>query len=207
MYFSYETLLILGIYVFYIYDSALLVSSNQVIFSEGFGFWSFSFPSGRLSFLRKLIYLPNLLLPFSALFIQSWPSKSNQITKPNIKKIQNFLRLLLPLRLMVMMASCLLLIVLPVMILNHVSTLFLLANVGLIYVLNLFMVIYICIKKVNFGLTNKDLFEIAFDCMACPSFAINAVRKVSLKQYFYNSPLVHAEKFLNVNDPNYLKVL
>ena len=72
---SFEALLIIGVLGFYIYDSAILMFSNELIFTKSYGKWSASFPTTRLRVMKKLLFFPNPLTPFNLIFVLSWTTK------------------------------------------------------------------------------------------------------------------------------------
>jgi hypothetical protein len=55
-------------------------------------------------------------------------------------------------------------------------------------------------KQSRLGLSLKQYFIIAFDCIACPPFAINLVRKISWQYKLNFSPLEFAIHQLSKND-------
>ncbi len=197
---SYEVLLVIGIYGFYIYDSIFLVYSNQIVFVESLGKWKFSFPSYRYRLRGKFLFLPNILTPYKAIFLQSWPSQEKQFSSSSNNKQKIFLKELLPYRIYSVSIAFLVLLALPLGIFFLASTNLLLVILLSIYFLSLTLVTNLWFDRRNLNLTNKEVVSIAIDAIACPPFAVNIVKKISLKMRSENSPINFANKHLSKKD-------
>lgn len=197
---SYEVLLVLGIYGFYIYDSIFLVYSNQIVFTESLGKWKFSFPSYRYRLRNKFLFLPNIFTPYKAIFLQTWPSQEKQFSLSSNNKQKIFLKALLPFRVFSVSIAVLVLLALPFGIFFLAGTNQLLVILLSIYFLNLTLVTNLWLDRKNLNLTNKEIISIAIDVIACPPFAVNIVKKISLKMRPENSPINFANKHLSKKD-------
>ena len=58
------------------------------------------------------------------------------------------------------------------------------------------MVLVIFIKKIELKLTPKRFMSLLFDCIACPPFALNAIRKITLMLPLQINVLEFATEYL-----------
>ncbi len=192
---SFEALLILGVLGFYLYDSAILVFSNELIFVESYGRWSVSLPSSRWRMMGKLLFFPNPLTADNLIFRTTWSTADN----PSNPELEDMSKLLAPvsyLRILVMVLMVLLAIVFPFVIFRLGAGVDFLKVLFLIYFTIINMLCYIYIKRVNLGLDKKTFATLAFDALACPPFAINLLRKISLRHMLCKNPVEFAAKKL-----------
>jgi hypothetical protein len=191
---SFEVMLILGVIGFYLYDSAVLTFSNELIFIESYGKWYATFPSNRWQIMRKLLYFPNPLTPDNLIFRATWTTTDND-TNSDVD-ISKFIAPMSYLRILIMVLMVLLVIALPTVMFQFGTGALFLKTLFLIYFTILNMLAYVYFKKVNLGLDNKSFASLAFDSLACPPFAINLLRKISLRHTLCNNPLEFAKKEL-----------
>lgn len=161
---------------FYLYDSAILLNANELIISKFFSKYSINFPSDRLRFNKRIIYLPNPLTPFNHIRKISW-SRSQSEEKIDNPVLPNNTYL----RLSTFTIFYLMVLVFPVCIwetgLGNSSLLVLiLIYLGIINILG-----YVYYKKNSFQITKREFLSIAFESLSCPPFALNILRKISLK--------------------------
>lgn len=196
---SFEVLLIIGVVGFYLYDSAILIFSNELIFIESYGRWTVTLPSSRWRIMGKLLYFPNPFTPHNLIFRTSWSTAYN----PSNPELEGIFKLLAPmsyLRLLVLILIVLLTVVLPIVILRLGTGIEFLKVLFLIYYTIFNMLFYVYIKRINLGLNKKAFATLAFDALACPPFAINLIRKISLRHMLCESPIKFAEKMLEPED-------
>ena len=194
---SFEALLIVGIFFFYIYDSVILVSSNQLFFIKSLGRWSVSFPSDRWRIMGKMLHIPNPATPYNLLFIASLdePSGTSRIKS---KEMTSLMANVNYIQIFVMLLMLLMLIVFPLVTYNHGLGSTALIILMLIYLTIIVMICYLYIKKEFYGLSNTNFTALAFESIACPPFALNILRKLSLKCPFQQDPIKFAVKNLDV---------
>ena len=72
MHISFETLLVLGILGFYLFDSAMLLYFNEFAIVKSSSAWAFACPASRWRIRGKTPYLPNPLTPGNPLFRAAW---------------------------------------------------------------------------------------------------------------------------------------
>jgi hypothetical protein len=197
---SFEVLLIIGVLGFYLYDSAILLFSNELVFIESYGRWSFSFPNPRWLLRGRVLYFPNPLAPYKMIYRAAWSTNDNALEIQSEDLTHKFSAPLCYLRILVIVLMILLVVVLPVVMLRLGAGVVFLVVLFLIYFTILNMLGYIFIKKVNLQLTNKAFLSLAFDSLACPPFAINMLRKISLRMQICNNPVEFSRLILKPND-------
>ena len=192
---SFEVLLILGVLGFYLYDSAILVFSNELIFVESYGRWSVSLPSARWRLMGKLLFFPNPLKADSLIFRSAW-STTNYYSNPELEDMSKLLAPMGFLRILVLLLKVLLAIVLPFVMFRLGTGVEFLMVLFLMYFTIISMLCCVYIKRTNLGLDKKAFASLAFDAIACPPFAINLLRKISLRHVLCKNPIEFAAKKL-----------
>lgn len=201
---SFEALLITGIFCFYLYDSATLAFSNELFFIESFGKWSASFPSERLRVLGKLLLIPNPATPFNLLFVATW-NETDGVTSVKSNDMANLLANTTYLRVSVIILMMMMLILFPLVTYKFGLGIIALVLLLLIYLTIIVMLCYLYIKKEFYGLSKKKFIALAFESIACPPFALNMLRKLSLKCPFQQDPIKFAVKKLDADGFNTFK--
>jgi len=202
MHLSFESLLLLGILSFYLYDSLMLLYFNEVVFSLGLSGWGFSNPNGRWRVAGKKPYIPNLFSPFSPTFRLSWSKNKRELVEYYSEDFDTFLNELKLVGYPIITLMYLIFICLPIALLKFGAGIQLLIIMCSIYLTIGFTSILIYRKRNSLKLTNKMYWSIVFDAFACPPFSINIVRKISL-----NYPLrIDAVEFgsSNLNDKKFM---
>lgn len=200
MNFSFEALLILGVIGFYLYDSAILLFSNELIIVQSFGKWSVTFPSDHWRVMRKLLFFPNPLTAYNLLFRTTW-STIDTFTGSS-SDISKFMASMSFLRILVMVLMVLLFVALPIVMFKIGTGIIFLIVLFLIYFTILNMLVYTYFRKSSLGLDNKTFASLAFDSLACPPFAINLLRKISLRHALCDNSVEFAAKTLKPKDFN-----
>ncbi len=182
----------LGVYIFYIYDSLMLLNINELVITRSRNNWSYKFPFLEYQLLRKYPLLPNLLLPGTAIFKTYWPGPSTKSS--NVKEVNIFIKKLFPIQLIVYALLPLQLIFLPMIVYYYGSGVKLLIIFATIYFTILGALIYIFCNRDNLYISLAKFSSLAFESLACPPFALNLVRKVSINYPELNDPLIIAKK-------------
>ncbi|TCV84081.1 hypothetical protein [Sulfurirhabdus autotrophica] len=196
---SFETWLVLGIIGFYLFDSAMLLFFNELVFIEKKGKWIFACPESRWQLMEKIPYLPNPLTPGNALFRLSWSLSKTDKQQESQEALQSFLNAFNPLRLMTSVLFTLLMIGIPVVLFIFGTGLGFLLLIGLIYFTIVIMLTLIYRQKETFGVSGNVIAKLAFDSLACPPFALNLIRKITLRYPFAGDPICF---YRQVSDPN-----
>jgi hypothetical protein len=190
---SFETMLVLGVTGFYLYDSAMMLYSNELVFTAGKQ-WHFASAESHWQLLGKNLYLPNPLTPGRALFRVCWFITDSSKPQQDLHVLSNFLDSLRPLRGMTYGLFALMFIGLPVMIFGFGSGLELLIIVAATYLTIVAMLLYVLIQRTALRLSKKAISKLAFESLACAPFALNLLRKISLQHSLAGDPIVFAQK-------------
>lgn len=200
MTFSFELLLVLGVAGFYLFDSAMLLYVNELIFAEKKGKWVFGRPDSGWQMLGKNLYFPNPLTPDNPLFRACWvaASVSNECQE-DLEALRQFLSALNPLRYMTYSLFVLLLIGLPIVLFEFGTGLGFLLLLGVVYFTILVMLIQIYRQREELGLSGRAFTKLAFDSLACAPFAINLLRKITLRRSLAGDPIFFAHQVLDAD--------
>lgn len=173
---SMEALLLLGIAAFYLFDTALLLYRDEVVFAQCGRRWRASIGAGFMLAGRYPV-LPALLSPGAPVFRSTWGA-SVQGHPPAADLI---LPVVGPLRWPARLIALLLFLALPLALLVNLDPRLMLGLLGLLYLVSSLSVAYVAHRRGILGLSRKDIAAIAFDVIACPPFAINLVRRITLR--------------------------
>lgn len=187
-------MLVLGVVGFYLFDSAMLLYVNELVFAEKGGKWGFASPESHWQMLGKNLYLPNPLTPDRPLFRVCWSVSETNERQPDKEGLQHFLHALDSLRYMTYALLALLLIGLPVVLFGFGTGLGLLLLFGVIYLTISAMLLQIYRHREKLGLPGKTIAKLAFDSLACAPFALNLVRKITLRQSLAGNPICFAHQ-------------
>ena len=174
---SFESLLLLGVIGFYLYDSIMLLSINELLLTKSYKGWFYKFPELGFQLLRRYPLLPNPLIPHVAIFRTSWPNDTKSF---NESQFSQFSQSLEPIQLVVNILLLLLLGYLPTVSLIYGSGSQLLILFLIIYLLIITILIYVFNNKKALLLSNSDFTSLAIESFLCQPFALNMVRKISL---------------------------
>lgn len=188
--FSFESLLILGVIGFYLYDSIMLFNINELLLTKSYKGWFYKFPELGFQLLRRYPLLPNPLTPHVAIFRTSWP---NDMKPLNENLFSKFSRSLEPVQLAVNMLLLLLLGYIPIISLAYGSGSKLLVLFLMIYLLIIAILIYVFNNKKTLLLSNGEFTSLALEAFLCPPFALNMVRKISLNYPNIGDPIGFSE--------------
>ncbi|MCP5265721.1 MAG: hypothetical protein H6934_06400 [Burkholderiaceae bacterium] len=175
---SAETLLMLAVAGLYLYDSAQLLYCNEaVLIPAGKRDWKAGFGSANFSVLGRELYVPNLLLIHRPLFRLSWSfERSGGPSEPWEPAHGAFL----PLAPLVWNIAIALFVLLPLGFFTYLGDFALLPALLLLYANMLLALGWIWFHRRNFQLSGKGFASLAFECLICPPFALNLVRRVGL---------------------------
>ncbi|QIL21376.1 hypothetical protein [Thermomonas sp. HDW16] len=171
-----EMLLLLGIAAFYLFDSASLLYRDEVVFAQCGRRWRASMGAGFMLAGRYPV-LPAVFSPGAPVFRASWGA-SAQVNPPATDVILPVLR---PLRWPARLIALLLFLVLPLALWVNLDPRLMLGLLGVLYLVSSLSVAHVARRRSILDLSRKDIAAIAFDVIACPPFAINLVRRVTLR--------------------------
>ncbi len=195
---SFEMLLVIGVAGFYLFDSAMLLYTNELVFVENNGKWIFSSPQKNAQILKKFLYLPNPFRPDKHIFSLYWSASEPIKTKTDKGDIQKLFLALKPLRYMTCFLLVLLFFGLPLLVFILGTGAMLLLLIEAIYLTILLMLIHVYLFKDMLKLSDKTFAKLAFDSLICAPFALNLLRKITL-QHSLGDPIDFASQNFDVN--------
>lgn len=125
---------------------------------------------------RYLVF-PALLSPGTPVFRAVWAAPGGA----DVPATDSVLSVLRPLRWAAWLVALALFVLVPVALAIHPPSAWLPGLLALIYLPTLLAVAQLARRRTSLGLARKDVAAIAFDVLACPPFALNLVRRVSLR--------------------------
>ena len=171
----------MAIYVgLYIYDSAILLQPNEGILKLGIGeSWRSGFGSKNTTFARKELYIPSILNPGAPIFRLSWHYEtsfpSHEVDwESSILALKWF-------KVPVWFLYSLSFVFLPTILFGHFGDALLLVAFSLIYLNVVLITVLLYFKKNSFNISNREFWFSTFDLLLCPPFAINVIRRLSLR--------------------------
>ena len=201
MYLSLETLFVLGIVGFYIYDSTYLYFYNEFNIQKGFTkSFHVHFTSKKLNFFNKYLVILNVFLPYQLTFKCSWKAIgfNKKINfQDDIDSIHTISKTLKPLQFINIIVFLLTLIFLPLVILLKLNYETLAITIATIYLLNIINIFYVIFKRKTLKLSWLKVFQLALDIFLCPPFALNLLRKISLNYVVNTEGTILAKEILN----------
>jgi hypothetical protein len=158
----------------YLYDSALLLYSNEGVLIARRAGWSVRFASAfRLA--RKELFLPSPLSPHRPLFRLAWNARSAAVDT----EWSGRARLYRPLAAPVAGMALALYVMLPLGLFSFLGDRLILAALAVLYLNIVVALIWLTYRRSALGLTLRRLGALAFEALICPPFALNIVRKLS----------------------------
>lgn len=189
---SFEALLVLGIIGFYLYDSMMLLRYDEVVFSESFGKWTFSHPDNNLRVRHKALFLLNPLTPFKPTFRVAWSPNDSPLAEESTNELRKIVGLTRPLGIIVMLLLAEMVLVVPAVIFTRGTGPLFLGTLLAVYLTILLALGLVYANRAGLALSNKRFAGLAFDSLACPPFAINMLRKVTLPKAAGLNPVAYA---------------
>jgi hypothetical protein len=188
----FEVLLPLGAIGLYLFDSTLLLYSNELLFARRAGRWSFAASSALLLAGRRMCFL-NPFTPATPTFRVRWSETDTRPEQESREELDAFLTALRPLQYLVIILWVLLL-ALPVELFLLGTGIELLALMAAFYVVTLAALGYIYARRRELRVSGKSFLALSFDCLACAPFAINLVRKLALRRSLAGNPIDFARR-------------
>jgi len=189
---SFEVLLPIGAIGLYLFDTVLLLYSNEVLLVNSRGRWSFVMSSPLLLGGRRLCFV-NPLTPAVAQFRVRWSENDGRQEQERDEELQAFCAALRPLRYLTVVLLALLL-ALPAELVVFGTGLELLVLMTGFYAVILIALTYVYIRRRKLQLTGRAFAALAFDALACSPFAINLVRKLAMRRSLAGNPLDFAQR-------------
>lgn len=170
-------LLILAV-LFYVYDSSILLFSNEGVITPSWKNWTAQTNHRGLVLLRKKLFIPNLLLPHRPIFRLHWqPESMSQASSVEWQKEKSMYGWFgLPAYGMALA----LFVITPITYCFFRSDPALLACLALIYLIPVGAGMLLYRHQKHLGVSTQNAWSLCLECLLCPPFTINIVRKLSL---------------------------
>lgn len=164
----------------YVYDAGLMLPSDEfVLVRKGHGHWKPRFGANGWKLAGREPFLPNLLTPWRPMVRVQWafedglqgPRSPGGVVLPSINAWP------------CVAAGALLLLIfaaLPICLFLYPVTVFTLSVVALIYGNCILTLALIYAQRASLGMTTAQFMKLAGECVSCPPFCVNAIRKASL---------------------------
>ena len=186
----FEVLLPLGAIGLYLFDSTLLLYSNELLFARRAGKWTFAASSALLLAGRR-VWLLNPFTPATPQFRVRWSEADSRQEQESPEELESFHAALGPLRYCAV-ALGLLLLALPAELLLLGTGIELLALMAAFYGVILAALGYVYAHRRELRVSGKSFLALSFDCLACAPFAVNLVRKLALRRSLVGNPIEFA---------------
>jgi hypothetical protein len=178
-----EILLIIGMAGLYLYDSALLLASNEALLCRGWrGRWIALFGAEGFPVRGKEPLLPNPLLPHRPLYRFSW-----NMEKPAAEQIATSqpwtpppgkgYALLAP---WVWLMSAALFVLVPLGLFSRLGHTAIAAGIVLFYAAAAVALTLTWLRRAVYALGGRQFAALAAECLFCPPLALNLIRRLSL---------------------------
>jgi hypothetical protein len=199
-----EIWLALGIALFYLYDSLVMLEPNELVLIESGGRWNAFVPLSDWQFRGKYVYLPNPFVPVQTLYRLDWHRSGGNLPNPAV--LDGFLAAQVFLRPVVLVLFFLLAVLLPVAICYVAPLRLLLAIVGEAYAFILIAALLLYRQRKGLLLDGKAALKLAMDGLLCAPFSLNLIRKLGLGYNWQGDPVAFAhgvmkqERFATLRD-------
>jgi hypothetical protein len=184
-----ELWLPIGAAAFYLYDSCSLLWQNELIFTRGQRWLVQGGSELRLSARR--VFLPNPLLPMRPQFQVQW--NINETRTGDAASPAALLQALRPIGVL-NQAQLLILLALPLVSWTQGAGIVMLALFLLFYLCTLAALALAWRHRVACSLSTRTFWLLALDALACAPFAVNLVRKISMRHGIAGDPLRFAAR-------------
>ncbi len=166
----------------YLYDSSALLYRNEALLScSASGRWHAAFGWTRFVIAGRSLVMLNPFTVGQPAFRLQWQFEAAVSAAPDTGW-QTMARRLIGLRWSARGAACGLFVLLPLGLFTPLGAGAIWAAVLFIYGSAIFGVIHLWILKDSLGLTAAGYAALAFECLVCPPFAANMIRRIALRQ-------------------------
>jgi len=163
----------------YLYDSLQLMASHEAAVMRGWrGRWSARFGANRWKLAGKEPWLPNPLTPHRPFFRLAWSFEGEPSRAPASALLLRVPREIDRLRPFVWVSMLSLFALLPIGLFLPVGTAFTAGAVALLYLNNALALGWVFRHRQQLHLSARQFGGLAFECLVCPPFSINLVRKL-----------------------------
>lgn len=170
--------LVCGAIALHAYDASLLLFRDEVLFTHGRRGWQATLGSG-VTLGGRYLAMAGAWTPALPVFRACWSDDATRAAPR--APMPALLRALRPLQWASCVLALLLFVGMPLGLWWHVGHAWMLALVVALYGTAFACVAWIWRHRRVFGLDRKAFASVAFDVVACPPFAVNVVRKLTLR--------------------------
>lgn len=164
----------------YLFDSAMLLHSNEALLVQGRGGrWVTGFGSSKILLRGLELYIPNPWLPTHAGYRLSWQVGTTVVRKPSSKLVQREQPLALVL--LIWNHFWLSFVVLPGALFSGWGDTVALMSLALVYANVLLLAMALVWFRRQLALPGKVLVSMVFEMAICPPFALNLIRRLALR--------------------------
>jgi hypothetical protein len=181
----------LGAAAFYLYDAALLLWQNELVYTRG-QHWLVDGGS-QIRLGARRLFLPNPLLPQRPQFLVRWSGNDPRASDADAQVPQALLEALRPIGLL-NLAQLALLIALPIALWIDGAGIAALAVFALFYLLSSVAVVLMFRRRAALGLSLRQCWMQTLDAIACAPFAVNLTRRIALLHGLAGEPLRFAAR-------------
>lgn len=202
----------------YLVDSALFFEFDEgALIRSARGRWFARFGLDRWRLGGKEPYLPNPFAPFQPLIRLKWRFESpapewvaNDSVLGNLaftSPIANIVvpKELKPFEIHVSISAGLLFALLPIGLFLPIHVSFLISVVAALYINNLWALLRLMRVRQVFQLDRKGVAALAFECLACPPFSVNLVRRLCVKLALAEDLVAAGARVMSAGDYSQLR--
>jgi len=194
----YLMLLAIGLYL---YDSVLLLSANEaVLFMRRRGRWTSGFGSINWTVRTREPYLPNPFTPFRPLFRVAWnlerPDPACAPVYHAVAVPAGAERLVIP----VVVLALILFGLFPLSLAFFARAETAIALVVVFYVVETIALVVAYRGRDAFGLSKPQFLTLAVECLFCPPFAINLIRRMCSRMPVDEPFLAAVDRLLDADE-------
>jgi hypothetical protein len=189
---SFELLLPLGAIGLYLFDTTLLLYSNELLLVRRGRGWDFVASSALVLAGRRICFV-NPLLPGTPQFRVQWSDRDPRREQEDHPGLERFFRALRPVQYLVG-GLLVILLLLPLELFFFGTGVELLIVMAAFYLVILVTLGYVFSRRGDLRLSGKAFAALCFDCLACAPFAINLVRKLSMRRGLAGNPVTFARQ-------------
>ncbi|SDP69594.1 hypothetical protein SAMN05216303_106152 [Rhodoferax sp. OV413] len=165
----------------YIFDSARLLSGNEAIMRSCGQGWQAVFGSNRWKIRGKEPYIPNPLTPYVQMYVLQWDfvrvggqeqGDGALKKRPEFSSFTPF----------VILSALCLFVLLPIGLYTRAGVWAALPAVMTMYLSNVAALVTLARRRRVLGLTPSQYWGLVVECLTCPPFAINLIRRLCALQ-------------------------
>jgi hypothetical protein len=201
---SAELQLLLAAAFFYLYDSSILLHANEGALSPaGGGRWACVYQPNSVILRGRFVYIPNPLLPYRPVYRLAWDAGSvSFIDSTDWAWQRERYALLAP---CVCLAGLAIFVLLPICLFLGQSDLHVLTAAALVYANSIAAGIMVIRRRDMLGLGRKRAWCVAAECVLCPPFTLNLIRRLSIREPVAASIPAAGAALLGTDDWGHLK--